>query len=123
MTNSDQVYKEFILENYKNPQNAGEIEKPTANAKVANYSCGDEISVSVLIENEKIADIRHKTTGCAISVAGASITTALVKGMTEKEILKLDKKDILEEMGIELTPSRLKCALLALEAIKKALTE
>lgn len=121
MTNSDQIYKEFILENYKNPKNTGHLESPAKNAKVANYSCGDEISVSVLIKEGKVIDIKHQTTGCAISVAGASITSELVKGKTIAEIKNLSKEDILDEMGIELTPSRLKCALLALEGIKTAI--
>jgi len=118
----NQIYRDYIIEQYKNPQNTGELEDPTHKEKLANYSCGDETTVSLVFEKEKVKDIKHHTVGCAICTASASITSEHIKNLTEDEIKKLNKKDILDLLKIEVTPSRLKCALLFLEAVKKALS-
>ena len=117
----DQIYRENIIYHYKNPQYTESIKAPTHKSKLANYSCGDEIELELEIKNGVVKNVAHKTTGCAISVAGASILSEFIVGKKVEEISKMDKNKITELMGIELSPSRLKCALLSLEAFRKAL--
>jgi len=126
---NDQVYKDNILDHYKNPRNAGSITNPDYQAKLANYSCGDETTISFNVEKEsdndgkadKITEIKHQTTGCAICMASTSILSEELVGKGIVEVEKLDKDYVLKQLGIKLTPSRLKCALLPLEAMKIAI--
>lgn len=120
---NDQIYREQILEHYHNPLNTAPLDKVTHKAKVANYSCGDEIELSLEIENNIIKGISHNTTGCAIAIASASILSDYMKGKSLDSMENINKNTILKLVGIELTPSRLKCALLPLEAVRKALLE
>lgn len=118
---NNQIYREVVLEHYHKPHNTEEITDYNHDSKVANYSCGDEIELKILVENNKIKDIQHKTQGCAIAVASASILSDHLKGKSLEYIEEFDKDDILKLVGIQVTPSRLKCLLLPLEAVKKAL--
>jgi nitrogen fixation protein NifU and related proteins len=128
---NDQVYKENILDHYKNPRNVGSITNSDYQTKLANYSCGDETTISFNVEKGTnntskeniITEIKHQTVGCAICMASTSILSEELVGKGISEIKKLDKDYVLEQLGIKLTPSRLKCALLPLEAIKIAIKE
>jgi len=117
----DKIYRENILFHYKNPQNTEKIQKPTHSSRVANYSCGDETEIELKVVNGIVKSVSHQTRGCAISVAGASILSEFIEGKEIEEIKKIDKEKVIELMGIEVTPSRLKCALLGFESLKKAL--
>ncbi len=117
---SDTIYQEIILDHYKNPHNQGEFPDYAEKVNVSNPLCGDKIVLQVIFENEVVKDIKFKGAGCAISIASASILTDSLKGKTKSEILKMDKNTILELLGIQLTPNRLKCALLSLEAAQTA---
>jgi len=120
---SDQLYREVILDHYKNPRGHGVIEGADAAAEGQNPLCGDEVSISVAFEDdgETIRDVMFEGRGCAISQAATSMLMDMVKGRSAGEIATLPKEDLLEEIGIPLTPIRLKCALLGLGVLKVAL--
>ena len=112
------MYKEYILELYRNPNNFGKLKKPTFEHKEYNPLCGDEIEISILIENECVKDINFRGKGCVLSLAAASLITDKIKGMNIKDVLILNKDDLLNILQIPITITRLKCILLPLEAIK-----
>jgi nitrogen fixation NifU-like protein len=119
----DDMYREVILDHYKNPRNYGSIEEPHAYAEGLNPLCGDEVAISVRFgeDGETIQDVRFEGRGCAISQAATSMLTDLVKGRKADEVASLPKEELLEEVGIQLTPIRLKCAILGLGVLKVAL--
>jgi nitrogen fixation NifU-like protein len=121
----DQMYREVILDHYKNPRNHGDIEGADAHAEGQNPLCGDEVTVSVRFgaDGETIEEMRFAGRGCAISQAATSMLTELVQGRKAAEVAVLDKDELLGEIGISLTPVRLKCAMLGLTTLKMALHE
>ncbi len=123
MTEFDQLYREVILDHYRNPRGHGVIEDADAQAEGQNPLCGDEVSIFVTFDadGETIDDVKFSGRGCAISQAATSMLTEMVKGKTATEISTLPKDDLLDEIGIPLTPVRLKCALLGLGVLKVAL--
>ena len=118
---SNTMYREHILELYKNPQNFGELKKPTHKYTEFNSLCGDELTIQLVIEDDKIKDVKFNGSGCVISLVSASLLTNRVKGMEIREVKKLDRKDIIDLLKIKISPARMKCALLSLEAVRKAL--
>jgi nitrogen fixation NifU-like protein len=123
MSEFEQLYREVILDHYKNPRGHGVIESPDAAAEGVNPLCGDEVSIFVALgeDGETIEDVKFSGRGCAISQAATSMLTELVQGRSATEVATLDKDELLEEIGIPLTPIRLKCALLGLGVLKVAL--
>ena len=119
----DQMYREVILDHYKNPRGHGVIEDPDAHAEGQNPLCGDEVSIYVAFgdDGETIDDVKFEGRGCAISQAATSMLTEMVKGRQATEIASLPKEQLLDEIGIPLTPVRLKCAILGLGVLKVAL--
>ena len=118
----DQLYRELILDHYKNPRNHGLLEQADASAEGMNPLCGDEITVSVRLgENDVIKDVGFEGRGCAISQAATSMLTDLVKGKTAEQVGTMPKEELLDELGIPLSPVRLKCAILGLGVLKLAL--
>jgi nitrogen fixation protein NifU and related proteins len=117
----DALYREYILDHYKNPRNFGELEERDAEFFDRNPLCGDEIGVHVKLEGDRVADIRFHGQGCAISQATASIISDELKGKTVAEIADLDRNFVVEEIGIDLSPTRLKCGLLGLKVVQGAL--
>lgn len=115
------LYREHILELYKSPENYGILKKPTFKATGYNSICGDEITFYLQIKNKKIKDIKFSGSGCVISIVSASMLTDKLKNMHVNEAKKLSKEDILNSLKIKLSPSRIKCALLPLETLRKAL--
>lgn len=115
-------YQEQILEHYKSPLNYGRPEwKPTHTFTLVNLSCGDEMTVYLLVEDSLVKDFRFTARGCSISVASASLLSQKLIGMKIKEVEKLTMESVLEIIGIELTLTRRKCAYLGLQAIREAL--
>ena len=119
----DDFYRENILDHYKNPRNAGHLEHPTTTADGVNPLCGDELSVELEIEGDTVQDVRFNGRGCAISQAAASMISDVVKGKSVAEVRALGSEDVLEELGIPLSPIRLKCALLSVNVLRVALGE
>jgi nitrogen fixation NifU-like protein len=119
----DQLYREVILDHYKNPRGHGVIEDADAHAEGQNPLCGDEVSISISFEQdgETIHDVRFEGRGCAISQASTSMLMEMVKGRKASEVAALPKEELLDEIGIPLTPVRLKCAMLGLGVLKVAL--
>jgi nitrogen fixation protein NifU and related proteins len=123
MSDLDQMYREVILDHYKNPRGHGVIEDADAEAEGQNPLCGDEVSIYVAFgeDGETIGEVRFAGRGCAISQAATSMLVEMVQGKTATEIATLDKDELLDEIGIPLTPVRLKCAVLGLTTLKVAL--
>jgi nitrogen fixation NifU-like protein len=117
----DPLYREYILDHYKSPRNFGELEPRDAEFFDRNPICGDEIGVHIRLEGEQIADLRFHGQGCAISQAAASIISDELKGKTVSEVAGLDRQFVLDELGLELSPTRLKCGLLGLKVVQGAL--
>ena len=117
------MYREVILDHYKNPRGHGVIEDADAHADGLNPLCGDEVSIYVQFgeDGETIDEVKFSGRGCAISQAATSMLMEMVTGRTATEIAELPKEELLEEVGIPLTPIRLKCALLGLGVLKVAL--
>ena len=114
------IYRENILDNYKNPRNLGRIENADAEFRDFNPVCGDELSIGIKFNSHAINDVKIIPRGCAISVASASILSEFIKGKTKDEIKNLKNEDVFNMLGIELSPIRVKCALLPLVTLKKA---
>ena len=115
------MYREHILELYKSPSNFGILENVTSEATEYNSICGDEITVQVLVKDGKISNVKFSGSGCVLSMVASSLLTEKIRGMKIKDVMKLEKKDILKLLKIHIISSRIKCALLSLEATKKAL--
>ncbi len=120
MANS-KLYKQKIIDHYKSPRNFGEMEEADFQAHIANTMCGDEVTVYLDVDDGKISEAKFKGTGCAISIAGASMVTEKIKGMHVSEVAEMTEKTILDMMGMDEKSARVKCATLILEALKRAI--
>jgi nitrogen fixation NifU-like protein len=116
----DDFYRDFILDHYRNPRNFGHLEHPVASAEDLNPLCGDRIRMELDIDDGVVRDVRFSGKGCAISQASASMLTESIKGMRLEEVAKLSKEVVLENVGIGISPTRMKCAMLGLRVAKSA---
>ena len=114
----DDLYRENILEHYKNPSNYGTLQDPDISYTDSNPLCGDEIRMDINLDNNKVKDVRFQGKGCAISKASASMLTEMIEGMSLEEMKGITKEDIMDVLGIKLGPVRIKCALLSLKVLK-----
>jgi nitrogen fixation protein NifU and related proteins len=123
MSEFDQLYREVILDHYKNPRGHGVIAEADAEAEGQNPLCGDEVSIYVRFgeDQDTIDEVKFSGRGCAISQAATSMLIEMVQGKKASEVAGLDKDELLDEIGIPLTPIRLKCAMLGLTTLKVAL--
>ncbi len=121
MSEFDQLYREVILDHYRNPRSHGLLDTPDAQAEGQNPLCGDEVTVSLRFDGDTIREVGFEGRGCAISQAATSMLTEIVQGKTADEVARMPKEELLEEIGIPLTPVRLKCAILGLGVLKVAL--
>jgi nitrogen fixation protein NifU and related proteins len=119
----DDFYRENILDHYKNPRNHGHIDEPSAVAEGVNPLCGDELAIELKVEDGVVTDVRYNGRGCAISQAAASMLSDAVKGKPVSELSEIGKDDVLDELGIPLSPIRLKCAMLSIGVLKVALNQ
>lgn len=117
----DNLYREEILEHYKSPLNFGKLKKFDATSTQLNPFCGDEISLFVKYKDDKVSDISFSGKGCALSIASASMLTDFAKGKLKTELTRYTDQDMLDLLGIEVSETRKKCALLALFTLRDCL--
>ena len=122
MNMNNELYTEIILDLYKNPHNKGRIGDFSLEAGGGNPTCGDQVTFTMKISEGKIEDIKFYGSGCAISTASESLLTEMVKGKRVEEALKITQKELFAELG-NIIQTRIKCALLGLEVMKKGLVE
>jgi nitrogen fixation NifU-like protein len=120
----DNLYRDFILEHYKNPHNAGVLDPHDLHAADSNPTCGDELSMTIRLDDghSRISDVAFEGRGCAISQASASILTDSLRGMSLDEVRAIDPKGVLDDLGVPIGPARLKCALLGYKVLQGAVT-
>ncbi len=117
----DQLYREYILEHYKHPHNQGTLEHADMEAHDLNPLCGDELTFQIALdETGRVSDVAFAGHGCAISQASASMLSDELRGLTTEELLKLDRQAVLDLLGIEISATRMKCAMLSLKVVKAA---
>ncbi|MGB8347814.1 MAG: SUF system NifU family Fe-S cluster assembly protein [Ktedonobacteraceae bacterium] len=114
-------YREYILDHYRNPRNYGKLEQPTAHAEDSNPLCGDQLAIDLLIDGDRVQEVRFQGRGCAISQATASMLSEMIEGKTVDEVVKLGKDEVLEALGIPISPARMKCAFLSLRVLHSSL--
>ncbi len=115
------LYQDHILDHYHTPRNFGPLPAADCRAEAHNPTCGDRLAMEIRLKDGLIEDIRFSGAGCAISLASASLLTEAVMGKSKEEALALTPQDVLELLRIPLSPGRLKCGILSLETLKKAL--
>jgi nitrogen fixation NifU-like protein len=117
----DDLYRDEILEHYRNPHNFGILDQPTTAKEGANPLCGDRITLMLGINDQgTVEEVAFTGRGCAISQASASMLTDEIKGKSLDEIAHMGSKDVLDNLGIEISPARMKCAMLSLETLRDA---
>ena len=114
----EDLYRENILDHYKHPRNRGTLDQPDITYEDANPLCGDLIRMDLKVRDGRIDQVSFSGTGCSISQAAASMLCEEIEGKTLEEAKKISRDDMLEMLGIELGPVRLKCGLLALKTLK-----
>lgn len=120
----DDMYREYILDHYQHPHNFGELESPTFEAEGVNPLCGDQIRVQARVDDEdRIVELRFTGNGCAISQASMSILSDKLIGMRLADVEQMSRHDVIELLGIELSPMRIKCAVLGLVVTKLGMSE
>jgi nitrogen fixation protein NifU and related proteins len=119
----DDLYRDYILEHYRRPHNFGVIEAPTATQEGSNPLCGDRITLQLAVHDGVVERVGFTGRGCAISQASASLLTDEIKGKPVAEVESFRADDLLDLLGIDISPARLKCAMLSHETLQKALAE
>ena len=114
-------YREYILDHYRNPRNYGKLEHPDVHAEDSNPLCGDQVSMDLQIAGDHVTEVRFRGRGCAISQASASMLTEMALGHTRDEARAITRETMLEELGVPLSPARVKCALLGHKVLLAAL--
>jgi nitrogen fixation protein NifU and related proteins len=120
----DNLYRDFILEHYREPHNRGVLEPHDLHFADSNPTCGDELSMTLRLDGsrERIVDVAFDGRGCAISQASASIMTDDLRGMSLEAVRAMDARDVVEALGVPIGPARLKCALLGYKVLQGAVT-
>ncbi len=118
----DNLYRDFILEHYRNPHNRGVLDPSDLAFADSNPTCGDEMSMTLRLDEtgDRVTEVAFEGRGCAISQASASILTDELTGKSVKELRDLDPKEVLENLGVPIGPARLKCALLSYKVLQGA---
>jgi nitrogen fixation NifU-like protein len=115
---AENLYREIILDHYRNPRNKGTLDPADYSYEDSNPLCGDEVRIDLRVKDGLVDEVRFAGRGCAISQASASMLTELVEGQPLDEVKGLTKDDLLEELGVPISPARMKCALLPLKVLK-----
>lgn len=119
----DDLYRDYILEHYRRPHNFGVLDNPTASHEGSNPLCGDRITLQIGVRDGVVDRVGFTGRGCAISQASASLLTDDVRGKPVAEVAAYRADELLELLGIEISPARLKCAMLSLETLQQAVAE
>lgn len=120
----DNLYREFILEHYREPHNRGVLDRADLRFADANPTCGDELSITVALDADgrTVADVAFDGRGCAISQASASIMSDALRGRTLDELRTMDPRGVIADLGVPIGPARFKCALLGYKVLQGAIT-
>ncbi len=114
-------YREYILEHYRDPRNYGTLENPDVHSEDSNPLCGDQLAMDLHVVDDHVTEVRFRGRGCAISQAAASMLSEKIEGKTVQEVVALGKDDVLEDLGIDISPARTKCAFLPLRVLHRGL--
>jgi nitrogen fixation protein NifU and related proteins len=121
---ADDLYRQELLDLYRNPTNKGTMLKPDIKTEEQNPLCGDQVEISLRLDkNGKVADAQFDGKGCVISMASTSLLLEKIKGKTLSEVLAITREDLLDMIGLSLTPTRVKCAMLPLVTVKKGIVD
>src|SRR5690349_4839099 len=107
----DDIYREYILEHYREPRNHGHLDNPTIAAADTNPLCGDRVEIDLLVDDDRVTEVRFSGRGCAISQASASMLTERIEGATLEELRAITPQDVLELLGVPIGPARQRCGL------------
>jgi nitrogen fixation NifU-like protein len=120
----DNLYRDFILEHYREPHNRGVLDPADLHFADSNPTCGDELSMTLRLDpsGQRVADVAFDGRGCAISQASASIMTDGLRGLSLDELREIDPKEVIAELGVPIGPARLKCALLGYKVLQGAVS-
>ncbi len=120
----DDLYRAEILEHYRHPHNFGTLEHPDVVQEGSNPLCGDRLTLMLRIDGHgHVEEVAFTGRGCAISQASASMLTDRIRGLPLAEVAKIGRQDVMDELGIEISPARLKCALLSVETLRRGLED
>lgn len=117
----DDIYRQYILEHYREPRNHGTLEHPDIHAADTNPLCGDRIEIDLRVDGDRVSEVRFRGRGCAISQASASMLTEKIEGATLEELRALRPQDVFEMLGVEIGPARQRCALLSLRVLHQGI--
>jgi nitrogen fixation NifU-like protein len=117
----DDLYRQYILDHYREPHNHGHLDNPDIHAADTNPLCGDRIEIDLRVRDGHVEDVRFSGRGCAISQASASMLTDRIEGATVEELRALRPHDILEMLGVEIGPARQRCAMLSLRVLHQGI--
>ena len=116
------MYNDTVLEHFRNPRNAGDMDNPSGVGEVGNAACGDIMRIAIEVEDERIVDVKFKTFGCGAAIASSSMATEMVKGKTIDEALQITNKQVVEALG-GLPKPKIHCSVLAEEALHLAIKD
>ncbi len=114
-------YREYILDHYRNPRNYGKLDQPDIHSEDTNPLCGDQLGMDIVVEGGRVKEVRFQGRGCAISQATASMLSEMIEGKPIEEVVALGKDDVLDVLGIPISPARTKCAFLSLRVLHRGL--
>jgi nitrogen fixation NifU-like protein len=115
---AENLYREIILDHYRNPRNKGTLDPADFSYEDTNPLCGDEIRIDLRVTDGVVSEVAFSGRGCAVSQAAASMLMEMVEGRPLDEVKAITKDDLLEELGVPVSPARMKCALLSLKVLK-----
>lgn len=117
----DDIYRQYIIDHYRDPRNHGTLERPDLTAADTNPLCGDRVEMDLRVRDGQVDEVRFRGRGCAISQASASMLTERIEGATLEELRALKPQDVLEMLGVSIGPARQRCALLSLRVLHEAI--
>jgi nitrogen fixation protein NifU and related proteins len=117
----DDLYRQYILDHYRQPRNHGTLEHPDIHAADTNPLCGDRVAIDLQMDGDRVSEVRFSGRGCAISQASASMLTEQIDGATLDELRAITPQDVFDMLGVEIGPARQRCALLALRVLHQGI--